>query len=482
MEDVSNPQVPYYLSPNNQMPDPSTISVPVGPGGIEVNPLQQQAAQQVQAQQADVQMQQQAAQQQAVQPQVTPQQNYMQSEIANVEKQKAINTSLADAGVQKAKFDAEAQRELIKQQQDDIYNRQIKQAEMQNEVNGQLESLQNAQNEYKNFLASPEAKVKVNNLWENMGTGQKILAGISLVLGAAGAGTSGRNGAVEVITKAIDTDIAAQKQNIQLQAEGKLQNYNAENNMYGQMLKKYQNEDAALAATQLLKLQQVQSQLNAVAADYSGTAVAKQGQLANLALDSAINVKKQEFAKAAQTAAIMRQMGSGQNMSISPNSIPPEVYAGLDENSRKYVDNMRERWVDGYGPATNPDAMQAFQKKRGELEPGINGIQTVQKMLKDYSRITDPIKAAKIRTELEILVGSLREAVVGPGAMTPDEYKRLVRVIGDPTSLDKFRGLEEAKLGQVLKKLQRDLDASAEQFGLPRKNKNIELKTLGPAQ
>lgn len=391
-----------------------------------------------------------------------PMQSVLNEQQGLINRQKNINASLADAGVQKAQFDAEKQRELAKQFEMDQYNQRVKQAEQQNVLNGYMDDMERSAADYKKFLASPEAKVKTNNLWENMGTGQKVLAGISLALGALGSGNTGKNGAVEIIQNAINQDIDAQKSNIKLQAEGKLQNYNVANNVYAQMLKKYQNEDMAEAATRLLRTQQVQMQMNAVASDYQGTQVKKQQELANAALDQSMLQLKTQFAQAAQQQAMFKSMGMDpQTAAVS--AMPKEI---------------QERFVPGYGFASNANNAQEFQKKRAESEPAISGLERVLDASKNFNRL-DMTKRTQISTELAALIGQLRVPLTGPGAFTEKEYDRVASTIGNPTAFAALPSWERLKIQTVLNKFKSDLDNSASQYGLPRKNKNIQLKTLG---
>jgi hypothetical protein len=143
---------------------------------------------------------------------------------------------------------------------------------------------------------------------------------------------------------------------------------------------------------------------------------------------------------------------------------------------------IQEKYVPGYGIASNVNNAQEFQKVRSTLEPAITGAQTIQKMLGDFNRITDLKKRAQIQSEMKALAGQLRVPFTGPGALTEKEYDRLMDTLGDPTSITSVGSIQRAKLQQVLNKLNRDLDNSAAQFGLPRKNKNIQLKTLDKAE
>jgi len=66
------------------------------------------------------------------------------------------------------------------------------------------------------FQSVMDDKIEPGRFMANLSTGNKILAGISLVLGGAGGGLngSGRNAAMEVLQKTIDADIDAQKTNL----------------------------------------------------------------------------------------------------------------------------------------------------------------------------------------------------------------------------------------------------------------------------
>lgn len=65
------------------------------------------------------------------------------------------------------------------------------------------------------------AKVNPDHFWETRSTGQKVSAAIGLILGGIGAGlTKGPNYAMDVINKAIDRDMEAQKLGLQTKQNG----------------------------------------------------------------------------------------------------------------------------------------------------------------------------------------------------------------------------------------------------------------------
>lgn len=464
---MDDSQIPAALDPNAQPAAPAVpgVNLNVGAGQMSINPYQDQAAQQVQAQTADAQAQQAQAPQVTQQPQIpvpTPQ-SIMAEKQGLVDKEKAISGSMSDAGVQKAKFDADSQRqyalELQKWQAADMQ----KQKAREDKINDVTTDLAKTQSDYQKFLASPDAKVKTNNLWENMGTGQKILAGISLALGAVGAGNTGKNGAVDIINNAISRDIDAQKQNITLQAQGKLQNYNMQNNLYAQMLKKYQNEDMAEAATRLLRTQQVQAQMNAVASDSQGLQTQAQKKWADAQLDESMLQLKTQFAEAARQDAYQKSLG-----------ITPEMRA-LGTLPKEY----QERYVPGYGVAANKENADYFQKEdRSRLETPINQIDTIMQQAQDLNRVADPAKRAALQTRLGATSLGLIDALSKSKRFNEEEMDRIKNILGDPTKFTNFSSLAKARLQTMRSILANELDDAAAKAGLPRKNKQIKLNSL----
>lgn len=71
-----------------------------------------------------------------------------------------------------------------------------------------LKKSQDFENAYKSGKLDP------NRVWNNMSTGNKVLASVGLFLGGLGAGSGGTNRALQTINKTIDDDIDAQKTEI----------------------------------------------------------------------------------------------------------------------------------------------------------------------------------------------------------------------------------------------------------------------------
>ena len=119
-------------------------------------------------------------------------------------------------------------------------------------------------------------KVDPNRVWNNMTTGNKVLAGISLALSGLGSGLTGQdNLALKVITSSIDRDIDAQKSELGKKA-----------NLISQYTQEYRDVESASLATKLALTTTAKAQVDAVAARAVGplaqaNALKLKGQLAD---------------------------------------------------------------------------------------------------------------------------------------------------------------------------------------------------------
>jgi hypothetical protein len=125
------------------------------------------------------------------------------------------------------------------------------------------------------------------NFYANASTGQKLLAGIGLILGGFG---SGGNQAVKVLEGAIDRDISAQKANIDKAGVG----LNAQKSLLGEMRMRFGDERMSEIAARRAMMEQAELQLKQTAAKYKSPEIAgalQQGL-------AGIELKKNEYKQA----------------------------------------------------------------------------------------------------------------------------------------------------------------------------------------
>jgi hypothetical protein len=137
------------------------------------------------------------AQPQPQQPQVDPFGQYAQAQNANVDTQMKAAQDLmrtmgsSNGASQQAFADAQKQMQAMESPDQTIARHHAADAQF-------MQHLQDSQ-------------IDPNRYWKNTSTAGKILAGLSMVIGGAGAGANGKNLAYETIHNAINNDIDAQK-------------------------------------------------------------------------------------------------------------------------------------------------------------------------------------------------------------------------------------------------------------------------------
>lgn len=262
------------------------------------------------------------------------------------------------------------------------------------------------------------AGIDPNRFWKNASTPKKILAGISLALGAIGAAFTpgGENKGATAITNLINQDIEAQKLDINQE-----------------MLKKQH----ALRLTSL-RLDEISSQINN-----------KQRLVQIQNLKSQINERENKV-KAQRVRSKLLQQGA----ITDPNLLTK------DERERSLITPGGELKL-----ALSKDAANKTRAFQNEVMPAIAGAKRILKISKEGSRFSLEDRA-KIATDLKALVGNLRIPFTGPGILTETEYNRLLATIGDPSKLFALPELERVKMQTVINKLQGDLKIRFKNAGI----------------
>lgn len=212
----------------------------------------------------------------------------------------AVDTGLADAtaavqkGIQAQQTAATAQAKIASD-----YTQQVK--DLQGATQANYAALESENKQLQDDITG--SKIDPHRLWNGSSTGNKVLAGIGVLLSGIGSGLTGqKNMALEVINRAIDADIDAQKSEL-----GKKQNLLTMN------YRKYGDLQTAQAATAAQLSSVAQAQIAAAAAK-SGSAQAQlNGSLAIAQLKQQEAQKIQAVAMQTARTAIYNQ-GGGQNI------------------------------------------------------------------------------------------------------------------------------------------------------------------------
>ena len=262
-----------------------------------------------------------------------------------------------------------------------------------------------------NDLASQ--KIDSKRLYGNMGTGDKVLASIGLILGGFGASGGGGNRAVAAMERAIDRDVADQKADYGIKKE-KLGN---KETLYARMLEKFKNEDAAREATKLNMLKGAELKLAELGARYQDKAT--QGKVAE-------QLGKLQLLQDQAKASFLNSMSGGD-----------DPYKNMDESQAK-------RFVPGYGFAPNEKlAGQAVEVTQAS-DNAIANINTIISKADKAGRF-DFGQNSELTKLVQLLRSESREAILGPGTVQEAERELIAEMLQDPGAF--FVNRDKAKRG-----------------------------------
>lgn len=292
-----------------------------------------------------------------------------------------------------------------------------------------------------------EARINPDHYMESKSTAGKVSTAIGLILGGMGGGlTHQENPALKFLNAQIDRDIESQKSNI-----------SNKNNLLSAYYHQTGNLNEAIQmtrATQNAIYSSMVEQAKAKSMDPAARARADQllGQLKV--------TKNQALQQAAQAGTISQLTNSGPMTQEKINAI-----AQVDP---KKAEDIRSRFVPGMGMGmanTDKDA-EVLKKMKSSIDSGIDGINR----LLTISKIPGKSFSPNLRAEAEViqqgLVGLLREDILGPGTMNPDERKIITGMIANPTNIFSLDSNTQVKLNALTRKLQKTLQNEAANRGI----------------
>jgi hypothetical protein len=373
----------------------------------------------------------------------------VQGEVAGGRAQQAAGLAAQAEATQR---ESEAQAQILAQAEQ-------RRAAAQKDYETRLSALQSKGDAlYQNIL---DKKVDPRRLWGEMGAARKVTASIGMILGGLGAGlTGGKNYAVEIIDRAIQRDIDAQKTEIE-----KGQNLLAHNLR--------QTDDLRLAhqLTRADLLDASAAQIQRAAASFAGdkAKAAAEAAIGNLRAEAA--KERQQVAATAMQMAAQRELlplqVEGAQRAVLLQRAQQEALASLFKGvgapldpraSTLLPDEIRERiiYLPG-GNATLATTKEGAKKVRDQVQ----GYQEITAAVADMRRLRGeqgrswvPFTAerAEGQSMRRKMIGSLRLAVVGPGAMNESELKILENLIPEPGERFLTDSAFEAKLRQIEQK------------------------------
>ncbi len=282
--------------------------------------------------------------------------------------------------------------------------------------------------------------VDPNRFWANKSTGEKVLAGIGLFLGAFG---SNGNKAANIIGDAITQDINVQKANIDQKSKG----LGSERSLYNDMYAAYKDKDAAEAATRLAMLNNAQVKAQALGARYQGA----EAKAKAMSLMGEIEAKKNEAALNFQ-AAMSKMYGA---KSMIGGTVNPEL---LDEK-------QRERYVPGFGIGLTKEDATKLKDYNADFESARQGIMKLKEVGNMPLKSMSPEAIAQADSISRMIMASLRTQVLGPGAVTDAERAILEKIVANPTSMFSLDSTNQKRLDTLMDTLKTNRNQKAKAYG-----------------
>ena len=362
------------------------------------------------------------------------------SQVADDLALKAIDLQ-RQAGIDAAK--AQAAGAASQAQTWDQYAKQL------SEVDAKYKPQEDALNKENQDLhdAIANQKIDPNRLWNNMSTGNKILASLSIALGGLGAGLQGRAGqnvALDVIQKEIDRDIDAQVKEL-----GKKQT------LYSENLRRLGDERAAKASTKAQLISVAQAQANAIAAR-SGSAVAM-AQMKSI--NAQADMQKAQLNREAAMFGFKQQIlgGGGREGGIPVSQENPAVLEKIiPDYSKKRVVIGDKAYVAG---------SERSAELVGKMEPLYKQVQdevsNLQKLYKDGTLSSATMQRGEAKATMNRLAFAVN-ALNGNMRFSELNKDMIEKMFSDPTSLkDAFMGRGET--AETLKALSSKMESVRKQ-------------------
>lgn len=301
-------------------------------------------------------------------------------------------------------------------------------------------------------------KLNPNRVWSNMSTGNKVLAGIGIVLSGIGSGIAkGQpNMAMNILDDLQKADIDLQKAEL-----GKKETLLSAN------LRKYGDLNTATQATMLQLNSIMQGQL-AQSAAKTGSAMAQaRAKQAIGALEMKAIPLRQDIAKKDADKQVIKMLsGDIKNMTGADlAALPKEVH-----------DRIAPVLVPGEGLASSPDGAKTARDSQSARNSALPAIDKIIKLRKEYGTEFLNRNAVTEAKGLAVgLQGALRTLITGPGAVSDTERKLMEELMEkdplsvglDSTMIKKYETLR----GIVERKYQADLQAAGVKRGNQLKNK-----------
>ena len=340
----------------------------------------------------------------------------------------------AEIGSAKALEESSKEKTLLEENEKMMKAQQEKDLARQDDINKKFMDLDDQ------LLKANEMSVDPDRYWNNKGTGTKILALISMAIGAMGGDNSK---SLNMMMQAINNDIDAQKADIQNRRSGITQS----RGILSDMKSHYSDMSQAENATRLAYINGAQAKIDNIMRKYESPELQAKAQ-------GLIGQLEQ------QKIAIKSEMGAkfANAQPVSP-SIDPSM---LTEEQQK-------KFVPGYGvvtAATGPEEIKQFKQQLSTASAAKENLGILLDISNKPMSSVSLEQRAEAQTIANMLKGQLRLEIVGPGAVTDREQEMLDDIIANPTKIFSLDTTNKARLKTLSNIIDRNIAHRAKVLGL----------------
>lgn len=324
-------------------------------------------------------------------------------ESAYNQQKKAI-TKAAEAGAEQAMQESAFQQGMYDEAEKIRLAEAERESARQKKIEQQQLLLDEKINAYSALPGTSQQK------FANAGTGQKILMGLSMFLGAA-PNSSGQNKAAQVMQQSVDADLAKAKSEV-----------NTRESFYRDMMDAFKDERQADAAAKMAYLNNAQLKLNQIASQYKSPQILENAKLLNGKISEEMEKTKIAFQSAAQNK---------QSIELT------------DEVTGKIMRMPKEMQKDLLEAREVYDATKAAEKEIDSIYDGFDvGVS-------GYVPLTQG--KAKLETDKAKIESAIRATMKGQGTIQESEIVRLVNpFLPNPTDTKARLGIKKDQLKKLL--------------------------------
>jgi hypothetical protein len=299
--------------------------------------------------------------------------------------------------------------------------------------------------------------IQHNRVWANMSTGNRILAGVSILLGGIGQGLlkSKSNAALDAINENINRDVADQRAEM-----------DKKNNLYKMYLGQTQNAEQAEALTKAHLLAVTQGMM-ALAAIRSNDPKAQAAYMQNKATIEG------QLGQYAQQIAGMRINGM-----LNTQEFPTAATNLVPENERKL---LVRTGPDSWAKATSEKGAEELNTKTAATSAADHQIQTLKSLARDPSVLV-PGSPANLAVK-QSAAGLLLNNAMMQGLQASSRNAELLQpLMGNPASIRQFIGGSGGQLLDNLSKMHHSSLQQLQEQHLPAKRQAPPVQSFKPSK